>query len=100
MHLERDLVDTGFAGEFSRLDPVWNYHFFPLVVEDLQIFRRPGAGDPIRLSIPRSATGAAAEGGDHFHAEPGGEPHTAPVRGVVLARNFRVGMNRIAMHGE
>src|SRR5882724_8122537 len=47
MHLQRDLVNSVFASEFSRLLPVWNYFFLPLPVQHLAVLGWPAICDPV-----------------------------------------------------
>ena len=48
VHFDRDLYAVIF-GELAVLDPEGSDFLFPLPVEQVQILRRPRAGNPIRI---------------------------------------------------
>jgi hypothetical protein len=66
MHLDCDL-DAMFFRKLGMLGPIRNYLLFPLPVEDIQVFRRPGAGDPVRVLSVIAVTRAAGEIYDGRH---------------------------------
>src|SRR5262245_31394042 len=70
MHLQRNFLNALAFRELRRLPPIRRYHPSPLIFEDLQVIRRPGAGHPIRLFIAWRAAGATAEINHDLDAEP------------------------------
>ena len=46
VHLDGD-ADAVVGCKFCFFDPVGRHHGFPLPLEDVAVFRRPGAGDPV-----------------------------------------------------
>src|SRR5690242_16802912 len=97
MHLESQALDAVFAGVFRGFLPVRDDFFLPLPILHLGVFGRPAIGDPVGLSVLRSASGAAGKTDDDFDVE-----HFCKEDGFaesvdVFLRVIGVGMDRIAV---
>ncbi len=99
MHLEGDL-DAVLGGEALHRLPVGDSDFVPLVIEHLQKFRRPGAGDPVGRAVARRAGGHAGEAIDDGHAQRLGQAHSVAQFHVSLLGHSRVGMQGVVVDAE
>ena len=84
----------------ARCLPVRDCHRVPLVVEHLQVVRRPGTGDPVRALVTGGAGGKARGGVDDGHLEERGKLHRLSENGIRLRGKRRVGAQRLVVAGE
>ncbi len=99
MHFDRDLHAVIF-GEFGVLDPIRLDFFLPLPREDVEIFRRPRAGHPVRIFRLVGIAGAARKIDHDGHFQLFGKPDGELAGlGVSFGDGF-IGMQRIAMRAE
>ena len=64
MHFDGDL-HAMVLGKFGLPGPIRNYFLFPLPIQDVQVFGRPWAGNPVRIFRTVTIAGASREIDDH-----------------------------------
>ena len=100
MHFEGNLLNAVGAHELDFLLPVRNQNLVPLILENLGIIVRPGAGDPVGGLVVLAAAGAAGEGYHGVHMHFLGE-HDGVFKVLMeLPGDFLVGMHGVAMGGQ
>src|SRR5207253_764304 len=97
MHFKCETLDAMLARVFRCILPVRNDFFFPLPVLHLGVLGRPAIGDPVRLSVLRSATRAAGKADDHFYIQDFSEENGLAERIDIFLRVLGIGMNGIAV---
>src|SRR5260370_16590624 len=86
-----------FARVFRLFLPIRDDFLFPLPVLHFGVFRGPAIGDPVRLSILRSAPRTAGKTDDNFYSEDFGKEHGLAERIDVFLRVLAIGMHGIPM---
>ena len=100
VHLQRDLVDAVIAGERRRLAPVGNHLAVPLPLQDRRIVGRPGVSDPVGIHRALVIAGTSREADDGLDSQLLGQPNRVALLGDVPFGKLRVGVDRIAVHGQ
>ncbi len=99
MHFDGDL-HAMIGGKFSMLRPIGSYHFVPLPIEDLAVFRRPGTGNPIWADCARGVTRTAGEIHNHRDAQLLGQENSSPTCFAVLLGQGLVRVQRVAVTAQ
>ena len=86
--------------ERACLLPIRDEDFVPLVIEDLQVVVRPGAGYPVRVLSALMVAGAAREGNNGINAHLLCEQDGVAEVLVVSLGNLLVGVNVISVSAE
>src|SRR5229473_3963207 len=97
MHLECETFDAVVAREFRLILPVGNDFFFPLPVLHFGVLGRPAVGDPVRVSILRSAARTAGKTDDHFYIQDFCKTDGFAERIDVFLGMLGIRMNGVAM---
>ena len=98
VHFERDFLHSVLCRKFNRLFPIGDKHLIPLVIENIEIFRRPCAGYPVGLLSGRIAAGATGEGYDTLDADLSGKNASSFEVFFKFGCDFLVGVNTVAVH--
>ena len=100
VHFERDLLHAVLRRELDRFLPVRNKHFFPLVLEFVEVFVRPRASNPTGVLRVGVGTGATRERDHSRHADLTRE-YASSLEVLFKARRHRfVGVNAVAVYRQ
>ena len=99
MHFDGDL-NAVVGGEFGLLDPVGGDLGFPLPLQDLQVIRRPGTGDPVGPLGFVAVAGAAGKIDDHGDAQFLGQTDGFAAGFLIMPGALLVGVQRVAVAAQ
>ena len=99
MHFDGDLHAV-IGGEFGLLDPVGRHLGFPLPLQDLQVVRRPGAGDPVGPLGFVAIARAAGKIDDHGNAQFLGQADGFAADVLIVLGALLIGVQRIAVAAQ
>ena len=94
MHFDADL-DIMLFGNFRRPTPVGNANLIPLVIEDLEEVRWPGAGHPVGAGVARRASRQARENVHRRGTQPFGQFNRLAKDRVGFLVHFLVRADRV-----
>ena len=100
VHFERNLLHAVLFCEFHGVFPIGNQHLVPLIVQNIEVFRRPRAGYPVGLFGIGISAGATGEGYDTFNADLSGENASRLEVLLECFRDFFIGMNAVSVHRD
>ena len=98
MHFERYTLYAVIRREFNRFLPVRNKHLVPLIIELVEVFVRPRAGNPARVFRVGVGSRATRESYDTVDSDLSGENTSRFEIFLERLRDFLVRVNAVAVY--